>query len=155
MDGQNVPFTEPAWLCDQISHFPIFGRYGQVCILQVTFFSTHINNTFYSVRVPFISSPELNSTCIPALLLGASRRFRLFIQRLNKFWNQMKSIINKVMRNLLLGTFVSSLFRIEGRRKIAPNDSQRTEVTQSDKNPNPSCIALRIVLSVLYERREG
>lgn len=118
-----------------------------MCILQVTFFSNHINNTFYSVGVPFIISPPLNSTRIPAFLLGASRRFQLFIQRLNNFWNQVKSIINKVMRNLLLVTFVSSLFRIEGRRKIAPSDSQRTGVTRSYKSPRPGPTALRTMPS--------
>lgn len=131
MDGLISLFTESAWLCDQISCFAIFGCYGRACILQVTVFSTHINNTFYSVQVPFIISLPLNSTHIPAFLLGASRRFQLLTQRLNKSWKQMKSIINKGMRNLLLGRFVSSLFKIEERRKIAPNDSQRTEVTQS------------------------
>lgn len=43
----------------------------------------------------------------------------------------MKSIINKVMRNLLLVTFVSSLFRIQERRKIGLNDGQGTEVLES------------------------
>lgn len=110
----------------------------------MTFFRTLINNTFYFVRVPFITSPLLNSPCIPAFLLGASRRFQLFIQRLNKYWNQRKSIINKVMRNLLLVTFASSFFRMEGRRKIALNDRQRTEVTPGAR---PGCVALRFVRS--------
>lgn len=70
----------------------------------------------------------------------------MFIQRPNKFWNQTKSIINKVMKNVLLVTFVSSLFRIE-RRNIALNDSQRTEVTQSHKSPMPASTTLRITLS--------
>lgn len=51
------------------------------------------------------------------------------------------------MRNVLLVTFVSSLFGIEGRRKIAPNDSQRTEVTHSHKSLRPDSTVLRIVFS--------
>lgn len=111
--------------------FPYLAIAEECVFYKLLFVSTHINNTFYSVRVPFIIFLPLNSKCIPTFLLGASRRFQLFIQRSNKFWNEMKSIINKVMRNLLLVTFVSSLFRIQERRKIAPNDSQGTEVIES------------------------
>lgn len=51
------------------------------------------------------------------------------------------------MRNVLLVTFVSSLFGIEGKRKIAPNDSQRTEVTRSHKSLSPGSTVLRIAFS--------